>query len=146
MPTMGRLAGAVCFGLLAGILAVLSIPVFGDGGPPSFWFPLCGVVGVMTGWMLVGSRVGQGTGPAIGTGISGAACIAFWVLLVLSGEEMIRRSMRGRYDGPMDAVVSLFGVMVDYGAQFNVPLILMVWLGGGVVAGLLTDAIGKRYR
>ena len=146
MPTMGRLAGAVFYGLLAGGLAWLRVPYFEEARAPRFWYPLCGIVGVLTGWVFVGPRTGQGTGPAIGTGLTGAVALAFWVLFFLSGHDMIRLSMRGRYDGPMEAVTGVFAIMVDYALRFQSPLILAVWLGGGIIAGLLADALGKRYR
>ncbi len=146
MPTAGRLAGAVFYGLLAGLLAFLAAPFFGDPGVPKLWYPLCGIVGVLTGWIVVGPRTGQGTAVAFGTGLTGAASIAFWVFFLLSGNEMIRMSMRGRYDGPMEAVIGIFSFMVDYAVQFTDPVVLVVWLGGGVIAGLATDAFGKRYR
>ena len=146
MPTTGRLAGAVFFGLLAGLLAWLLVPSFDDPGPPRLWFPLCGVVGILTGWTFVGPRTGQGTGPAIGTGLTGAVAVAFWVLFFMAGAEMIRLSLRGRYDGPMDAVTDIFAIMADDAQSLYAPFIVGVLLGGGIVAGLLTDAFGKRYR
>ena len=146
MPTTGRLAGAVFYGLLAAVLAWLLVPTFEEARAPRLWYPLCGIVGVLVGWVFVGPRTGQGTGPAIGTGLTGAVALAFWVLFFLSGSDMIRLSMRGRYDGPMEAVTGIFAIMVDYALQFRSPLILAVWLGGGIVAGLLADALGKRYR
>ncbi|MFZ3582701.1 TrgA family protein [Loktanella sp. DJP18] len=146
MPTTGKLAGAVFFALLAGLLAYLLVPFFENGRAPRYWYPLCGIAGIMTGWMVVGPRTGNGTGQAIGVGLTGAAATAFWVLILLSGYDMIQASMRGRYDGPMDAVIAVFTIMTDYAQQLYAPFILAVWLGGGIVAGLLTDALGKRYR
>ena len=146
MPTAGRLAGAVFYGLLAGLLAYLLVPFFEESRVPRLWYPLCGVVGILVGWIFVGPRTGQGTGPAIGTGLTGSVAVAFWVLFFLSAYDMIKLSMRGRYDGPMDAVTGVFAIMADHALQFYAPMIVAVWIGGGIIAGLLTDAFGKRYR
>lgn len=146
MPTAGRLSGAIFFGILGGILAFLLIPYFSDAGPPSLWYPLCGAVGVLVGWMFVGPRTGQGLGPAIGTGLTGGVALAFWVLFVLSLKDMIVVSMRGRYAGPIEALVDVFAILSDYAQQFYSPLNAGVVVGGGIIAGLLTDAIGSRYR
>ena len=146
MPTAGKLAGAVFFAVLAAAVAYLVVPLFENAKAPRYWYPLCVVTGICVGWMLVGARTGQGTGPAIGTALTGAAAIAFWVLFFLSGSDMIQSAMRGRFDGPMDAIIGVFAYMVDYAKQFATPETLGTLLGGGVVAGLLTDAIGKRYR
>ena len=118
MPTMGRLAGAIFFGILGGTLAWLLVPFFDEARTPKFWFALSGAVGVLIGWVFMGPRTGQGTGVAIGTGLTGAVMLAFWVLFFLSGSDMIRASMRGRFDGPMDAVIGTFGIMADYAKQF----------------------------
>ena len=146
MPTTGRLAGAVFFGLLAAVLAYLLVPTFPESQPPKLWYLICIVCGVLTGWMFVGPRSGQGLGPAIGTGLTGTAILALAVLVLLSGATMLKASMRGSFSGPMDAVIAVFGYMVEQGTVFYTPVVLAVWLGGGVLAGLLTDALGKRYR
>ena len=146
MPTAGRLAGAVFYAALAGVLAWLLVPFFPEARAPAYWYPLCVGCGVLVGWVFVGPRTGQGFGPAIGTGLTGAVALAFWVLFLMSGADMVHLSMRGRYDGPMDAVTGIFAIMADYGLQFNGPVVLAVWLGGGILAGVLTDAFGSRYR
>jgi hypothetical protein len=82
----------------------------------------------------------------MGTALTGAAALAFWVLLFLSGYDMIQIAMRGRFDGPMEAVIGVFAIILDYAKLFYSPLTVFVWLGGGLIAGLLTDLIGSRYR
>ncbi|WP_386682077.1 TrgA family protein [Loktanella sp. R86503] len=146
MPTAGRLTGAVFYAALGAALAFLLVPYFDEARAPKYWIPLVIAVGVLVGWMVVGSRSGQGTGAAIGTGLTGAAALAFWVLLLVSGYDMIQVAMRGRFDGPMDAVIGVFSIMLDYAKSFYSPLILFVWIGGGLIAGLVTDLIGSRYR
>lgn len=146
MPTTGRLAGAIFFGALGGLLCWLLLPAFLDAGPPFFWYLLCPIAGVLVGWTFVGSRTGQGLGPAIGTGLTGGAALGFWVLFVMSGKDMVTASMRGRYSGPVEAVIDIFAYMVDFAKLFYSPMILAVLFGGGLIAGLLTDALGSRYR
>ena len=146
MPTAGRLAGAVFYAVLGAVLAFLLVPYFDEARAPKYWYPLVIIVGVLVGWIIVGSRSGQGTGAAMGTALTGSAALAFWVLLLLSGYDMIQVAMRGRFGGPMEAVIGVFSIMLDYAKVFYSPLNLLVWLGGGLVAGLLTDIFGSRYR
>jgi hypothetical protein len=146
MPTTGRLAGAVFYAALGVLLAFFLVPFFEESRSPRYWYPLCVIVGVMVGWFIVGSRSGQGTGAAFGTAITGAIALVFWVLFLLSGYDTIQVSMRGRFSGPMEAVINVFTFMVDYGKMFYSPMNLFVCLGGGIIAGLLTDAVGSRYR
>ena len=89
---------------------------------------------------------GRARARLLGTAITGAIALVFWVLFLLSGYDMIQVSMRGRFSGPMEAVINVFTFMVDYGKMFYSPMNLFVCLGGGIIAGLLTDAVGSRYR
>lgn len=146
MPTAGRLTGALAFALLGGILGWLLTPFFDAGRVPDHWLAICICTGLLTGWMRVGAHSGQRTGVAIGTGLTGAATLAFWVLFIAGARRMIADSMRGRYDGPTDAVVGVFANMIDDAQRFADPAILTVLVLGAVAAALLTNLIGTRFR
>ncbi|KQI69827.1 hypothetical protein AN189_04910 [Loktanella sp. 3ANDIMAR09] len=145
MPTAGKLTGAILYAVLAGGLAYLTGPLFDAGRAPGFWYPLCIVAGLLCGWRIMGARVGQGYSIAIGTALTAAGAVVFWALLILSGHTMITRSMRGQYDGPMDALISTFGLMAGYGQQFATPVVIGVLVLGGLIAGLITEAVGSKY-
>ncbi|SEN61937.1 hypothetical protein SAMN04488003_12318 [Loktanella fryxellensis] len=146
MPTAGRLTGAMAYALLGGVLAWLLIPFFDAGRVPDYWAATCVGTGLLVGWILVGTRVNQRTGVAIGTGLTAAAALAFWVLFIIGARRMIADSMRGRYDGPTDAVIGVFANMIDDGQQFADPAILLLLVLGSLAAALLTNLIGTRFR
>ncbi len=145
MPTIGRLTGAICFGALGVYLASLTSVLFDDGTMPWYWTLLCGASGVWSGWFFVGKRVGNGLGGAVGNGITGALALAFWALFVLSFVEMITRSMRRTYDGPLEAIVGIFELMVQYAVQFGISEVITTALIGGIVCGLITEFMGRRF-
>jgi hypothetical protein len=146
MPTAGRLTGAMAYALLGGVLGWLLIPFFDAGRVPDYWLAICIAAGLLVGWVLVGTRTGQRTGVAIGTGLTAAAALAFWVLFVVGARRMVGDSMRGRYDGPTDAVIGVFANMIDDAQQFADPAILLLLVLGSVAAALLTNLIGTRFR
>ena len=54
MPTTGRLVGAICFAALGLYLGYLAQPFFEEGRIPTYWWPLCGLAGAWSGWVVVG--------------------------------------------------------------------------------------------
>ena len=84
MPTAGRLAGAVIFGLFGWYLAGLTVPFFPESNAPTFWLPAVSFIGLVVGWRICGSRAGHGYNPAVGVGITCGAAIAFISLFILS--------------------------------------------------------------
>lgn len=144
MPTAGRLTAAICIAALGLIFAFLTIPFFPESRPPGFWFPLNGVVGVLVGWVVVGSRVGRGMMAGIGNGITGCVALLFWVLFLMSFAEMIKKSMRNSYDGPMEAVVGVFELMGDYALDFADVQLGIVLVVGALVSGFIVEIIGSR--
>ncbi|MBS1303502.1 TrgA family protein [Loktanella sp. SALINAS62] len=146
MPTAGNLTGAILYAILGGVVAYLTLPLFVEGDAPDFWYPLCIVSGLICGWSVMGNRVGQGYSVAVGTAVTAAGALAFWALLLTSITRMIQKSMRGQYDGPTDAVIATFGIMGDYALLFATPVIIGTLVAGGLIAGLVTEAVGRRYR
>ena len=67
------------------------------------------------------------------------------MLLIVSFNDMIIKSMRSNYDGPVEALVDVFALMLDYGIRFGQPDILIIVFGGGVIAGLISEAFGRRF-
>ena len=144
MPTAARLIAAFCIAALGLVFAFLTIPFFTESRPPSYWFPLNGIVGVLVGWKVMGSRAGRGMMAGIGNGITGAVALLFWVLFALSFAEMIKKSMRHAYDGPVEAVVGVFELMGDYVVRFADVQLGTVLLIGALLSGFLVEFIGGR--
>ena len=133
MPTAGRLAGAITYGALALYLSELLRPVFEEEGLTLTFTLSNGVIGVLVGWIIAGSRAGRGYPAAIGYGITAGVALVFWFAFVWSFLEMIERSLDKRYKGALEAVME--------GAT---PVTIGTLVVGALMAALVTDFIGQR--
>ncbi len=145
MPTAGRLAAALAFFIYGWYISLQATPLFPEGNLPGYAVPLSIVVGILVGWMVVGSRAGRGYIAAIGNGLTGAAAYTLWMVFLISFYDMIRKSLRRLYDGPMDAITDVFDLMLKLGTDFyDINLIINVAVGG-IICGLITEYFAKRY-
>ena len=94
----------------------------------------------------MGRLAGHGYRDAIGSGVRTAITIVVWALIVFAIYKMIVLSTQMRYDGPMEAVTSAFGIMLDYGKSMLTPTIIGTVLIGGMIAGWLTEFAAKRWK
>ena len=146
MPTAAKLAGAVCFAIL-GIMAALAVkPVLPEGTQFGYFVEISGLIGLLNGWFVMGRLAGHGYRDAIGSGVRTAITIVVWALIVFAIYTMIVLSTQMRYDGPMEAVTSAFGIMLDYGKSMLTPTIIGTVLIGGMIAGWMTEFAAKRWK
>lgn len=145
MPTAGRLAGAVIFGLFGWYLAGITIPFFPESNAPSYWLPAAAAISLFVGWKIVGGRAGRGYSPATGIGLTAGFAMGFCLIFLVAFNQMISNAMRLRYDGPMDAVVAVFELMLEFARYFyDLQLIVTLFLGG-VLCAWGVEYFGKRY-
>ena len=146
MPTAGRLAGAVIFGLFGWYLAGLTIPFFPESNAPDYWLPVVSAISLIVGWRVCGSRAGQGYNPAIGIGLTCSAAITFCAIFVVAFNEMISNALRNRYNGgTMEAVIDVFNQMIEFAIMFADVTLIATVLIGGVVCAWVTEFFGQRF-
>lgn len=145
MPTAGRLAGAVIFALFGWYLAGLTIPFFPEANAPSFWIPASAFVGLVVGWQICGSRAGSGYNAATGVGLTSGFVLAFCLIFILGFNQMIQNSLRLRYNGPVEATLDTFSLMVEFGEYFYDVTLIATLLIGGVVCAWAVEYFGKRF-
>ncbi|RVV98657.1 tellurium resistance protein [Mesobaculum littorinae] len=138
-PTAAKLIAAILFGALSWWLSDLVRPFLPQEGSLEWLAPVNAVIGMVMGWRVLGSRAGRGYGAAIGYGWTALAVTLFWVLLVWSGREMLERSMRLYYDGPMDAIEQMIALFVEYGAHAANTSTAVSALFGAGFCGLVTE-------
>jgi hypothetical protein len=146
MPTAAKLAAAVAFALVALITAQLYIPQLPEGTKLGHFREITAAIGFVVGWMVAGPLAGRGYRAAAETGVRTAITVVFWALLGFSIYLMIDRSMKMMYDGPMEAVLGVFQLMLEYGRKMMVPEVIGAVLLGGVLGGQFTEWAGKRWR
>lgn len=146
MPTASKFVAAICFALFGAISATVVEPAFPEGTQFGYFVPITAVIGMLNGWWVMGKLTGHGYRDAMGSGVRTAITIVVWTVLVFAIYEMIKRSTNvNRYDGPMEAVVAAFGLMLDYGKVLLTPAILGTFLVGGLIGGAITEWAGKRW-
>lgn len=144
MPTAARLTAAILFGVLALVFAYMASPYFPEAQQPDYWYPLNAAVGVIAGWMLCGMRAGSGYRTSFANGITAGAGVLFWVYFLMSFADMVKKSLRKSYDGPIEALINVFQIMLDWGREFMILDLGILMLVGSIVAGLITEYVDKR--
>ncbi len=145
MPTAARLTGAILFGVLAWYVSGLIVPRFPEGTDLGYFVVVNTVIGVLCGWRLAGPRAGTGYVDAISYGVTTTVALVVVALFTNSLVIMIENSLRKFYDTPVEAVVAIFELMLEHGLLMATPLIMGTLAIGGVLAGLATEFIGRRY-
>lgn len=146
MPTAAKLVAAVFFAVLSWIVAKLYAQGLPQGTQTGQLGNVAALVGVICGWRVSGSLVGRGYGEAAGNGLRTAVTIGFWVLLIFSIYDMIVLSTKMRYDGPMEALLGTFVILLDYAKLLLKPAVLGTGLIGGMVGGIVTEIASKRWK
>ena len=146
MPTAARLVAAILLAILGWVLSDIVRPLMPEG--TSFgWFNYANAfIGLCVGWTVVGTRVGRGFVSAINIGVTGVVVLILWALFVHSCYGMFRLAMRNRYDGPMEALTSIFIIGSEFGIMIATPTFFAVAVVGALVTGIAADAAGKRWR
>lgn len=145
MPTMGRLVAGIVFGALAYYVSTLIIPLYEEGTVPKFFAIINTAIGILMGWIVAGSRAGDGLRAAVGYGLTTIVAISFWFLFSHSFVEMIKQSLRKKYHGPVEAVTDVFNLGIDLAQMAGTPEVLTALVVGGIIAGLITEFFGQRF-
>ncbi|MDR9394795.1 TrgA family protein [Roseovarius sp. SYSU LYC5161] len=145
MPTAARLVAAILLAALAWVGSEMFRPLM----PPATdfgWFNEVNLgLGVLCGWFVLGSRAGNGYADAAGAGLTGLGALVFWALFLQSFNRMLKHALEKRYDGPVEALIAIFEIGVDFAAYLlNGPLIAVL-VGGAVVIGVVTEFAARRW-
>lgn len=146
MPSAGRFVGAILFGMIAWFISELFKPLMPEGTGFGRFSEYNAVIGIVLGWSMLGLRSHANRNSSIGAGITTAVAVLFWGLLLHCIAEMLKLSMRNRYDGPVEAVVGVFQLMIEYAIMLATPEILAVSLIGGLITGMFSGWAERRWR
>lgn len=146
MPTAAKLFAALAFAVTGFLAAEMFKPGMPDGTQFGHFSLLVAAIGGLTGWMVMGGLAGKGYAAAAGSGLRTSVTVVFWALLAFSLREMIILSTKMRYDGPMDAIIGVFSLMMEYGELVLQPAVLVALVAGGMLGGMLAEWAGRRWR
>lgn len=146
MPTGAKLVAAACFAVVGWVMSnyyAMNMPDASAAGPMREWAAL---IGAIIGWMVMGPSVGRGYVEAAGSGIKTAVVVAVAALFLLALREMLANSVKMRYDGALDAILDVFQVMAQRSQALLSLGVFGTILFGGIVAGLLSENAGRRWK
>jgi hypothetical protein len=146
MFTMPRLVAAVLLAITGFLGSELIKPLMPEGTQFGRFSLVNLGLGAIMGWVVIGSRVGRGLVPAINNGVTGTAALIFWGLFVQAGYEMLRLSLRRRYDGPVEALTDLFRLGKDYALTMATAPVLGTLFLGGILAAFLAEIAARHWR
>ena len=146
MPTAAKLFAAIAFALVGWLAAEAYKPLMSEGTQFGFFSEICAAIGALCGWLILGPHTGKGYGSAAGIGVRVAVTLVFWALLGFAIQEMVLLSMKLRYDGPMEAVLAVFDIMLDRARLLADPRVLAVLFGGGILGGAVSEFAARRWR
>ncbi|MGL5010561.1 MAG: TrgA family protein [Paracoccaceae bacterium] len=145
MPTAAKLVAAVLFALLGFFVADLYAQGITTGRRTTWLHEGAAAISMICGWRVMGVLVGKGMGAAVGSGIRTALTAVFFTLLAFAIYDMVVISTKGRYDGPMEAVLAVFEIIVNLGRGLLTPEIIGTLLVGGALGGIASEAISRRW-
>ena len=146
MPTAAKIVGAISFAIFGYFAALAVIPVLPEGTQIGRMREISAFIGLLNGWFIMGRLTGKGYRAGIGSGIRTAITVVIWALIVFAIYEMVLRSTKLRYDGPMEAVTAAFGLMLEYGKLLLTKEIIGTILIVGGICGAITEWAGKRWK
>ncbi|MFD0857475.1 TrgA family protein [Roseovarius aquimarinus] len=145
MPTAARLVAALSLGALGWLASDLIRPLMPEGTAFG-WFNFVNLgLGILCGWIVIGSRAGRGFADALANGLTGVLALVIWGFFVQSLNLMLKQSMENRYDGPFEAIIGIFRNAVDYAQYLIDPPLITVLLVGGMLTGLLAEFAARRW-
>lgn len=147
MPTASKLAAALAFAVISYFAASAFALHMPEGSNPGTIREVSAVVGAIVGWYIWGEEhIHKDISGLVGVGIRTTIVTVFWVLLIFAITLMIRKSGRMMYDGPMDAVLGIFEMMLEQGYELRYPDVLAILGLGGALGGVFAGWAGRRWK
>ena len=145
MPTAGRIIGAVLFAGLVWFASELFKPLMPEGTDFGRFSEFNALFGIILGWLMMGPRSHPTASASITSGITATVAIIFWLLMAQSIIQMLKLSLRKHYDGPVEAVVGVFQLMIKYGTIMATPEILGTLFIGGILISVVSGRAERRF-
>ncbi len=145
MPTAAKIVSAICLGTLGWIASENVVPLMPDDTDFGYFFVVNLGLGLVVGWVVLGTRVGNGYYESFMAGLTGVAALVFWALFFQSSNEMLKQALRRHYDGPVEAVVDIFYIALDFGTKLIDVNLISVLVIGGLIAGLCGEWASRRW-
>ncbi|TDT77989.1 hypothetical protein BDE40_1292 [Litoreibacter halocynthiae] len=145
MPTAAKLVAGVIFAITGYLVAELIRPTLPEGQPLKWLLPICVGIPLIVGWRIMGKLVGKNYGASMNNGLYVVVVSTVSVTFIFAVALMIKKSRRLQYDGPMEALVDVFALMLDYGLLLLNPFVLAVLVIGGFFGGVASEWAHRKF-
>lgn len=145
MPTAAKLVAAFCLAVCGYIVADLIRAELPEGQPLKWLYQVCIAIPLLVGWRVMGKLVGTNYGVAMNNGIYGVVISTVSVTFIFAVGLMIKKSRRLQYDGPMEALVDVFALMLEYGLLLLNPYVLVTLVVGGFITGVSAEWASRKF-
>lgn len=146
MPTAAKLVAALSFAFLAWVVCIVVEGLLPEAQRIGRLYSVSIIAGALGGWFVSGAAPRASMVEAAATGLRTATMVTISALFAFALGTMLDVAMRGLYRGPMDAFLDIFNEFVDFGAMIlNAPTLATIAIGG-ILAGMLTESAGRRWR
>lgn len=146
MPTAPKLIAAVAFALVGWLAARAYIPALPEGTNTGYFPEITALLGFLIGWLTLGPYVGSGYVEGGSLGLRTSMLVVFWALLGFSCYYMVLRSTKMIYKNAGDAVLDVPLLMWKYAQLLGSIPVLAVLVIGGILGGVATEFVGRRWR
>mgnify|MGYP003565463672 CR=1 FL=1 len=145
MPTFARLVAALMLGAVGWLVSDLIRPLMPEGTDFGIFNYVNAGLGILMGWRVTGKRLGRGFSNGLSAGLTGAAALVFWGLVVHSLTEMLELALDLRFSGFMQAINAMLRIMTDYAGVLANGAIIIALVGGGIATGLIGEWVARRW-
>lgn len=146
MPTAARLFAALAFAGVAFFASEFFKFLLPEGSPVGMLTLVNTLIGALSGWMVMGRLAGNGYYAAAGYGLRTMFVTVFYVLLAWALYEMIKKSLRKAYDGPVEALEAMMSIISEYVVLGALdPQVSVTVVFGGILAALLSEWASTRW-
>lgn len=146
MPTAAKLVAALAFAGVGYATAQVFLPEVPKGMHAPWIREMSALLGLVVGWIVMGRSVGAGMYLAAMRGIYTSLLLLFWALVEFSGREMVLRALDKRYDRVMEAVTGTLDIAYWFFQLSLFPAFWLTLLGGGLLAGMVTEFANRHWR
>jgi hypothetical protein len=145
MPTGAKAVAAIAFAIVGLVIAATYVPLMPEAAAVGPFREVTAAIGAIVGYRVMGPSVGKGYLEAAASGLKTVVVLVFFALLVLGIYEMLKESVKMRYDGPLEAIIDIFARMVDRAPPLGTFNVIMAMLIGGVIGGMLSENASRRW-
>ena len=146
MPDAAKLIAGIFIGVMAYIVSHQIMPLMPESTDFGNFVYINTILGILTGWMVMGKRAGRGVTAAINNGLGGALMLVLWGLFLYSCTMMFDRALDNWYNSFLAALAAVFQFMAENALLLLDPTVIFSLAFGGVLAGLATEYAWRTWR